>query len=295
MKNFFKISTAIFCAAIFFILSLNFASAAEILHKGEGIYKFEEPTGKTPDPIDIYYYRPKNWKNGDKIFVAFHGSERKAKWFINGFKKIAEQKNFLLICPEFSKAKYPYDNSYNYGRVFLNKKITPKNEWTYNVANKIIDDVKIRADAKKSKVIFFGHSAGSQFISRYIFLADKIKADTIIAANAGTYMMPDENIKYPFGLKNSPVTEKNLKRAYKQDVIILLGENDVKYTSKGFPNKPPVDKQGLNRFERGKNFYAQSKKKAEELRTKFNWKFLTVPNVGHNGIRMAKVALKYLD
>lgn len=284
MKNFFKISTAIFCAAIFFILSLNFASAAEILHKGEGIYKFEEPTGKTSDPIDVYYYRPKNWKNGDKIFVAFHGSERKAKWFINGLKKIAEQKNFLLICPEFSKAKYPGDRNYNYGHVLVKNKITPKNEWTYNTANRIIDDLKIRADAKKSKIILFGFSAGSQFVSRYIFFADKIKADKIISSSARRYMFPDENMKYPDGLKNSPITEKDLKRAYKQNVMIMVGENDKKIVTRN-----------LNRLEHGKKFFEDSKKKAEELRTKFNWKFLTVPNVGHNGIRMAKVALKYLD
>lgn len=294
MKKIVKISTAIFCAAIVFILSLNFASAAEVLHKGEGIYQFEEPTGKTADPINIHYYRPKNWKNGDKIFVAFHGSERKPQFFINGLKKVAEQKNFLLICPEFSNKKYPKED-YHHGYIFEKNKIRPKNEWLFNVTNRIIDDAKKRTGATKSKIIFFGHSAGSQFVSRYVFLADKIEADRIIAANAGIYTPPDESVNYPHGLKNSPITEKDMKRAYKQDLIILLGEKDIIRNVKDFPKGPVIDKLGLTRLERGKNFFALSKKKAEELGTKFNWRLSTVPNVGHSGITMAKVALKYLN
>lgn len=288
MKDFCRVSAAIFFALIFFV---NIAHAAEILPTGEGIYKFAEPTGKTDSPIDIYYYRPKNWKDGDKIFVAFHGSGRKAQPFITGLKKIAEQKNFLLICPEFTQEKYPHDNSYNYGRVIVSKKITPENEWTYNTANRIIDDVKSRTGATNSKVTFFGHSAGGQFMNRYIFLADKIKADRVIAANSGTYIMPDENINYPHGLKKVAAAQKNLKRAYKHDVIILLGEKDI---SRKAPKSPTIDKLGLNRLERGKNFFAMSREKAAEIGAKFNWKLITVPNVGHARIKMAKNALKYM-
>ena len=283
MKKFLKISTAVFMAAIFFVLSSSFANAEEILQKGAGVYKFEEPTGKTDSPIDIYYYRPKNWKDGDKIFVAFHGSGRNAKPFVTGLKKISEQQNFLLICPEFSKEKYPGGKNYNYGHVLIDNEITPKDEWTYNTANRIIDDIKNRMNVKKSKITFFGFSAGSQFMSRYIFLADKIKADRIISASARSYMFPDENRKYPTGLKNSPVTEKDLKRAYNYDVIIMVGENDLKKINKNF-----------NRLELGKNFFEQSKQKAESLGTKFNWRFITVPNVGHAGNKMAKNALRYL-
>lgn len=291
MKKFFSISAAVFMAVIFFALSSNFVNAAEILPKGEGIYKFAEPSGKNNLPIDIHYYRPTNWKDGNKIFVAFHGSGRKAQPFVTGLKKIAEEKNFLLICPEFSREKYPYDNGYNYGRVFIKRKMTPENEWTYNVANKIIDDLKERAGVTKSKITFFGHSAGGQFMNRYLFLANKIKADRVIAANSGTYIAPDENTKFPHGLKNVPLAKQNLKRAYKQDVIVLLGERDI---SRKAPKSPTIDKLGLNRLERGKNFFAMSQKKAEEIGTKFNWRLIIVPNVGHSRISMAKNALKYL-
>ncbi|MBR6013330.1 MAG: alpha/beta hydrolase [Selenomonadaceae bacterium] len=294
MNKFFRFCTSIFVTIIIFVASINFSSAAENLHTGTGVYKFADSSGVNDDPINVYYYRPKNWKKGDKIFTYFHGSGRHSQGFIRGMKALADKKNFLIVGPEFTQAKFPGDRSYNYGRVRIKNKITPKTEWTYNTVNRIIDDVKSRTDSPNSNVVFFGHSAGSQFIHRYLFFADKIKADKIIAANAGTYLMPDENIRFPFGLKNVPTAKKNLKRAYSSDVIILLGENDVKNTARGFPKSKIIDGQGLNRLERGKNFFAKSKAKAEEMGVEFNWRLITVPKVGHSSVRMAKNVLKYI-
>ena len=291
MKNFFKATFLSFVTAIFLLTSFSVTLAAENLKVGAGVYQFEESSGVNKKPIDVLYYRPKNWKNGDKILVAFHGMDRHPEYFIKNLKKDADAQNFLLICPKFTKEKFPGNKYYNYG----NAAASDKTQWTYNVANRIIDDAKKRAGATKSKIILFGHSAGGQFLHRYLFLADKIKADLIIAANAGTYLLPDENVNYPYGFKNISAGTKEMKRACSKKVIILLGENDVKRTDKGFPKNPSDDKQGLNRFERGKNFFSQSKKKAEELKTKFNWRLVTVPNVGHSGAPMAKAALKYID
>ena len=280
-----------FAAIIILFASMNVTFAAENLKIGAGVYQFEESSGANKNPIDVFYYRPKNWQDGDKIFVIFHGMDRNSESFIKGLKKSADAKNILLICPKFTKHKFPGNTYYNYGNV----KNGDKNQWTYNVANRIIDDAKKRAGASKSKIILFGHSAGGQFLHRYLFLADKIKADLVIAANAGTYLLPDENVNYPYGFKNISAGTKEMKRAYAQKTIILLGESDVNRTYRGFPKTPADDKQGLNRFERGKNFFNKSQKKAKELKTKFNWRLVTVPNVGHNSIKMANAALKYID
>lgn len=295
MKKFFLSAISI-CFATVLIISLNFANAAEDLSIGKGVYQFAESTGVNNKPINIYYYRPQNWKSGDRIFVIFHGQDRKVDFFIEGLKKESESKNLLLICPEFDKEKYPGDRCYNYGNVMTNhyKNLMPKTQWTYNAANRIIDDVIKRTKADKSKIIFFGHSAGGQFMHRYLFFADKIKADRVIAASSGVYCMPYENIRFPYGLKNIPITNNELKRAYETDVIIMVGEEDI-LRGKYFPKSAEADEQGLTRLERGKNFFAKSKLKAEELNAKFNWQFVAVPNVRHSGIKMARQALKYID
>lgn len=291
MKRFFKITVSSVFAMLVLLTSLSVTLAAENLKVGAGVYQFEESSGLNKDPIDVLYYRPKDWRDGDKILVIFHGMDRRSEYFITSLKKSADEKNILLVCPKFAKMKFPGSKYYNYG----NAHAKDKTQWTYNVANRIIDDVKTRVGATKSKVILFGHSAGGQFLHRYLFLADKIKADLVIAANAGIYLLPDENVTYPYGFKNVAAGTKEMKRAYNQKTIILLGESDIKRTDSGFPKTSADDKQGLNRFERGKNFFNLSKKKAEKLKTKFNWRLVTVPNVGHNGVKMARAALKYID
>lgn len=281
-------------AAIILVTSINFAFAAENLHVGVGVYQFAESTGANNKPMNIHYYRPQNWQVGDKIFVAFHGIDRHPQYVIEGLQKQADQKNFLIICPEFNKEKFPGDRYYSFGNVMSKSGLMPKTQWTYNAANRIIDDVKNRTGSAQSKVIFFGHSAGGQFMHRYIFFADKINADKIIASNAGVYVMPDENIKFPYGLKNTPIGDAELKRAFEKNVIILLGKKDV-LRGKYFPSSAQAEAQGSTRLERGKNFFAKSKTKAELLGARFNWQLVIVPNVGHAGVTMARQAVKYID
>ena len=297
MKKFFKPAAGIFIAVALIAISFNFANAEKTLPTGTGVYQFAEKTGVTDEPVNVYYHRPKNWKDGDKILVVFHGVNRNAQYHLNALKKSADEKNFLLICPEFTKTKYPGNRYYNYGNVMGGKNyktLNPSEKWTFNAVNRIIGDVKKRVDATNSKIILFGHSAGGQFMQRYLFFADEIDADLIIAANAGVYIMPNESENFPYGFKNFQIQENKLKNAYEKNVIILLGEKDVLRGNKYFPKSPAADRQGLTRFERGKNFFAQSKAKADELGVKFNWRMITVPNVGHIPTKMEKAALEYI-
>lgn len=296
MKKFFNPIVGIFLTAVLLMFSVSCAKATETLSAGTGVYKLDEKTGDNSDPISVYYHRPQNWKNGDKILVVFHGVNRDADRYFKGLEQAADEKNILLICPEFTKEKYPGSRYYNYGNVRGGKNYSLLNnsdKWTYNVVNRIIADIKNRAGAGDSKVILFGHSAGAQFMHRYVFFVDKIDADLVIAANSGAYLLPNEKADYPYGIKNVPVGENELKRAYEGNVIVMLGESDVK-RDKNLPTSPSAERQGKNRFERGQNFFAQSKAKAAEIGAKFNWKLVTVPNIGHQGTQMAKAALNYI-
>lgn len=296
MKKFFKSAIIFFVFMIFQGIFINSVFAEKFLPTGESAYLLDEISGVNSDPIKIHFFRPINWKDGDKIFIFFHGSDRGAKARIKGLKKDAAEKNILLICPEFTKEKYPGNRYYSYGNIMYGKnylKSVPKDEWTINAVNRIIDDVKNKTGAKKSKIIFFGHSAGGQFMHRYLLFSEKIKADLVIAANSGFYTMPDENENFPYGIKNVPVTEKSLKKAFEQNVIIMIGEKDIE--RKKISMRPEkADAQGLNRMERGKKFFSESKEKAAKIHAKFNWKFVMVPKVGHTGNSMARYAFKFI-
>ncbi len=78
-------------------------------------------------------------------------------------------------------------------------------------------------------------------------------------------------------------------------MIVFLGELDNENETGGtFLRSKSADIQGLHRLERGKFFYENAKKKAEELGYDFNWKIVIVPNVGHDHLKMGNAAGQYL-
>ena len=52
--------------------------------------------------------------------------------------------------------------------------------------------------------------------------------------------------------------------------------------------------QGSNCFERGQLLFSAAEQSSKRTRTKFNWKLITVPNVGHDNFKIAPVAANYL-
>ena len=282
----------------YFIVPFDIIFASNnTLNPGNGTYLLQEATGADNSPITVYYYRPDGWNAGDPMVVVFHGSNRNAEEYCRNWKGYAEENNLLVICPEFTKQKYPGARYYSTGNVMDrfdgSGRIQPKDLWVFSSVNRIIRDAKERVDSKNSKVIVFGHSAGGQFLQRYIFFAETTVADLIIPANAGWYTMPDFSVRFPYGIKDAPVTESMLAVAFAKPVVVLLGEADVKRTN-NLRITARADKQGVNRLERGKNFFATSQKMAEKLGVPFRWRLATVPRVGHNGKKMAEGAISYI-
>ena len=76
--------------------------------------------------------------------------------------------------------------------------------------------------------------------------------------------------------------------------LILLGEADTKRTE-NLRQTPEADAQGMNRLERGKNFFAVAQEKAAEMDVPFNWQAATVSGVGHDGAAMADAALAVIE
>ena len=300
MQN--SLSKAFWAAQLFFLLLVLpiFSSPAHAspLGIGSGVFEIQETTGTDASPLRSYYHRPAGWADGDPIVIVFHGLNRNAKEYCDGWAAYADAHNYLIICPEFTQAKYPGVRYYNLGNVTdsedMGGTIQPQDQWIFPVIDHVIQETKLAANAKKSKVILFAHSAGAQLIHRYILFGGDTNANLIIASNAGWYTMTDFDTEYPYGLQNVPVQENTLKKAFAKPVLILLGEQDVQRT-KVLRKTIEADLQGQNRLERGKYFYESAKLEAEILHTPFNWKLSIVPNVGHDGVKMAIGAIPHIE
>jgi hypothetical protein len=169
----------------------------------------------------------------------------------------------------------------------------PEEEWSFSIIEPVFDFVVASIDGSQTSYDAFGHSAGSQFVHRFLTYKENLRADRLVAANAGWYTMPDETIDFPYGLKNSAAGIGNIARIVQKNLIVLLGEADTSRTN-SLRITPEADPQGLTRLERGHSYFEAGKKAAEDLKVPFKWEKEVTPGVGHSNGPMAEFAVKML-
>jgi len=248
--------------------------------------------------IRVWTYKPKTWQNSDKIVFVMHGGGRNADDYLNAWKEIAEKQKLLIVAPEFASkfAKFA-TNDYQEGNLFtfFGTRNAPE-KWAYAVIENIFDRIKADNQFTHATYDMFGHSAGGQFVHRMVMLMPQARISTAIAANAGFYTFPDETLKFPYGLKNTPVKLKTgLAQAFQKNLIILLGAKDNDPKLGIFRKTDLAMKQGGHRLARGSNFYQAAQQLQAKHQLKFRWKIDTVANVGHNYRKMSQNAVRWLE
>ena len=167
--------------------------------------------------------------------------------------------------------------------------------WIYSDFDRIFSIAKKKLKLKAKKYDIFGHSAGGQILQRFAIFYPQSKANRILASNAGSYTVTDYQADYPFGIKNTNTKKKNLKKSFRKNLTMFLGELDNANEKGGkILRSKTVDKQGTHRLARGTYFYNKGMETAQSLNTKSNWKLKIIPGVGHSQRKMAKAAATYL-
>ena len=276
------------------LLAFHFLKRKEdILPAGESSQLQEDRSGVNRDPIPIFYYRPVTWTEDEPVFIAFPGYTRRAESYEKHLEELAVKYNMLIASPEFSMKKFPDDRWYQEGNMIdkeENGTIQPRKEWTFSAVNHVISAVRKKSRAK-GKVILFGHSAGGQLMHRFSLFAEENGADEIVCANSGWFTMPDEEIPFPYGTKDLPLTDRDYERAFARPVTMLMGGKDIS-RKKPFRDTKESDAQGLNRMERCNNYFHACEAKAHALSVPFLWKLGVVEGSAHEGVKMAEGAMK---
>ncbi len=250
---------------------------------------FEEPSGAAPGPMHAYLHRPAAWRRGGPVVVVMHGMGRNADGYRDAWIAASEAHGFLVICPEFSQLKFPGVELYNYGNARA-----PEAAWSFFALDRAVAAALAALDAPAQPFALYGHSAGAQFVHRYLLLTGAPQARRIVIANAGWYSWPSFDIAFPHGLRQSAATEAGLRAALGRPVTILLGEADNDPTHFQLRRDAATDAQGLDRFARGQNFFAAARAAAEQRRVPFGWSLATVPGVAHSNAGMARAAAEIL-
>lgn len=268
---------------------------SEELPRGEGSFFFTFNNGEFTDTLQVFYYIPEQSNQGAMpVVVGFHGNDRDCSYWIDTWKEYADSQGFMFFIPWFTKEKFP---TWRYQEVGIrNEKgdFMPQHNRTTALVDTLLARIIDYSGSEDRKVSIYGHSAGGQFVHRFMMLNDSPYVKKAIIGNPGWFTFPTLEEEYSYGIKDLPeIDDRRLKSMLGKNVILQLGLLDTERES--FLRKTPeADRQGLNRLERGNNFFEALYDKAVELNTDFNWRRVYVAETGHDAVAMSRHAAENL-
>jgi pimeloyl-ACP methyl ester carboxylesterase len=268
-------------------------NAKDAVAVGEDSFEFAPDEKQPQRRITVWTYKPDGFGPNSPIVFVMHGVVRNGKGVRNSWIRHSRDGGFLLVVPEFPAYDYPTE-AYQLGNVHDgNGRPLPREKWTFNAIEKLFDRAKVLTANQVDQYHIYGHSAGGQFVHRFVLFMPGARYARAIAANAGFYTFPTEDAAYPYGLRGTPITGQPKQAIFSRDFVLLLGETDTN-RDRYLLQTPQADAQGPTRFERGKSYFRVATEIAKKENSTFNWRLITVADVGHSSAQMASAAVREL-
>ena len=240
------------------------------------------------EPIEVFTHKPVNYRAGP-LLVVVHGSDRNAAEYRDHAKPIAERLGVLVVAPLFDAARFTDERYKRGGGITKNGRLQPREQWTFNVIERLVAEVRRREGRPDLPYYVIGHSGGAQFTARLAMYLPG-GAQGFVAANAGSYTFPDPEVRFPYGLRGLPpelADEAIIRRYLAAPLTLYLGTGDVlQLESDGFDFSPEAMHQGPNRLARGHNFFTTMQALATRRGWPFRWRLVETPGIAHSGSQM---------
>jgi pimeloyl-ACP methyl ester carboxylesterase len=289
------------------------------IHPGSGNLLVEGGPGHREKLIQVFYHRPEAFTPRSPILVVVPGAGRDADEYRDAWIEASERHGVLVLSPLYRESDYDF-GAYHMGglmhgmnlsestlyeeasnRVHLDEErfeyrvASNPEEWIFRDFDRLFLRVGRALGSERERYDLFGHSAGGQILHRLVLFHPGSRADRILAGNSGFYTLPDPTTDLPFGVRDTPVTSKDLGRSLSLRLVLFLGEeDDATETGGTLLRSPTVDRQGLHRLARGRYFYETGRALAERLGVELGWSLEIVPGVGHDFRGMSRAAADYL-
>ncbi len=245
--------------------------------------------------VRVRHFVPEGFTADTPIVFVLHGVLRNGEQYLKDWMPYASERRFLLVVPEFSQPEFPGAHGYQDGNLTTPAgKATPRESWSYNMIEPIFDAVRARCHSRCARYSLYGHSAGAQFVHRFICFAPRARLLRAVSANAGSYMLPDASREFPYGFGGLGPGAAGLRAALAQPLVVLLGTADIDPHHKDLPHSPEAEAQGPFRLARGKFFFACGERAAAALGAPFGWTLSFAPGIAHSDKGMAPFALPCL-
>lgn len=286
------------------------------LESGSGNFAWD-PERPTATPIRIHYYRAATFGSESPILIVVPGAGRNGDEYRDAWIDAADEHGLLVLAPEYPEPPYDFA-AYHFGGVLENLELrdvtidehgsvwiddedivfdvnTNRDTWLFQDFDLLFDQTVVATGSTQDAYDIFGHSAGGQILHRLPLFYPSSKARRIVAGNSGFYTLPRLDVALPFGLGGTPITEADLRLAFGAPLVLLVGELDDASEMGGTHLRTPIaDSWGIGRLERGRRFYAESRRVAESMGADFTWQVEVVPGVGHDFRMMSAAAAEYL-
>tara|TARA_X000000950_G_scaffold92099_1_gene115948 strand:+ start:7352 stop:8191 length:840 start_codon:yes stop_codon:yes gene_type:complete len=243
--------------------------------------------------LDVYYHLPEIINVNTQVLFVIHGNSRNADNYLETWIKLAKNHNYAIFAPHFKRSQFISFNtlqmSTSSGRIR-----DDENLYLNNSIDLLFEYIKPLFNLNQKSYDIYGHSAGAQFVHRYLLFSNKPKVNKAVAANAGWYTFLDGS-NFPYGINNPPIefNSQNVINFLNMDLHIHIGSEDTDISSSVNQSKG-ANNQGLNRFQRANNFFNYTTKIVEKNDLNYNWSFLVVDGVDHSNSRMSKAAAKVI-
>ena len=240
-------------------------------------------------PVILHYFIPDAERAAMPLLFVFPGIERDAGNYLDSWIDNAAADGRAVIAFEFPVATFT-NNEYITGNVIdASGHLLPPGERTFSIVESAFEYLKTLTGSRVARHDMFGHSAGAQFVHRYLLFNPGASVNRAVASNAGWYTVPDFTIDFPHGLKGAGLTLDSVRAAFAIPLTIHLGTSDTRQDG-SLNTSPGAMLQGPHRYARGLYFHDTCAAIALRESFPFAWKKREVPGVGHEQARMARDA-----
>lgn len=244
--------------------------------------------------LPVYLHRPSESGADSPIVFVMHGVNRDGGRYRDEWRELAEQHGFVVAVPNFGREDFPTTASYNMGNIFDGEgNVRPREQWSFAAIEPLFDALVCGLDGRQRDYALYGHSAGGQFVHRYVAFAQAPRLRVAVAANSGWYTMPDGS-DFPYGWGGAAMGLVDPAAALSRPLTILLGTEDTDRNDPNLRRNAAADRQGPNRLARGETFFATGRASAETAKSSFEWRIAYAPGIAHSNAGMAAFALPIL-
>lgn len=252
---------------------------------GRGRFTFREWAGPA---LGVESHLPDRISPDAPVIIVMHGVGRNAKSYCDAWAGAAAD-GAVVVAPHFPESDFPQSRTYAQGNVRDAAGVPVSRPlWSFSAIEPLFDAVRTGLGLSTDRYVLFGHSAGAQFVHRFVWFVPEARFRVAVAANAGWYTRPDPSTSYPYGLKGVPETDP--RGGVQRNVLLLLGEADTDPEGKNLRRSTEAEAQGPTRFDRGRTMLAAVEARAAEWGVPCGWRVETVPGTAHSGRRMSEAA-----